>query len=60
MVMDVLSISDMAESKLPPDVIAFFSIKTCRHCWAAAQYVLGSSYVLYDSFWVGIVSWWGD
>ena len=27
MVMDVLSISDMAESKLPPDVIAFLSSK---------------------------------
>ena len=27
MVMDVLSISDVAESKLPPDVIAFLTSK---------------------------------
>ena len=27
MVMDVLSISDMAESKLPPDVVAFLTSK---------------------------------
>ena len=37
-----------------------FNIKTCRHCWADALYVLGSSYVLCESFWVGIVSWWWE
>ena len=35
-----------------------FNPKTCCHSWAAAQYVLGSSSVLCESFLFGIVSWW--
>ena len=54
MVMDNLSILDMAESKLQHAIV----ISTSKLAELLNQYVLGSSYVLCESVVVGIVCWW--